>query len=362
MLLPLPEDDSLTSVEALVDLWRRLFHARVDRAIEQDTARSNVAQAIPNNQQPRVAATRSLRSGAHASESALRSEDSALRIHGHFVSSLTAYGITGPDVGGNQFDPTFLHEIRTVMEEENRLPAPADDSILFREFAAFLLELNYFFPDQVESYFPGLLHPHEVIRRLDECLEARAIFESTRPAGVAPAAAVHAEDAVAPITPEAIIDDPRLLSKAVHAADNGNDVRAAILYRKLKNVAEAEACLQHLVERLKAPLHLDDEAAEKWFETLRPLLEPATRGFWPVSGRLLYELQKACLDVERKVYAINIFEVIVTFGQQPLNRLLDKPREVRILRRLRSALRFSQQASVTAEQRDQSRTSFASCD
>ena len=109
--------------------------------------------------------------------------------------------------------------------------------------------------------------------------------------------------------------------------------------------------MRHLVERLKAPLHLDDEAASTWDEALRPLLEPATRGLWPISGRLLYELQKACLNVERKVYAINVFEVIVTFGQHPLKRLLDKPREVKILRRLRVALRFSQSAKLTAEQR-----------
>ena len=291
LLLPLPADDSLTDTEVLVDLWRRLFHAKVDLAIEQKGTNLNPIGA------------------------------------------------------------TLLHEIRTVLDEGHRLSDCPSDADVMREFAALLLEVHYFHTVRIESYFPGLPHAHDVIRRLDEQLGAKAIFDAARLPGVTHSAATSEQEQIEPLCSAAIIDDPASISRAQRAVQAGNDVRAAILYRKLNDIPRADECLRHLTERLKDPLHLDDAAAEQWHEALRPLLEPATHGFWTVSDRLLYQLQKACLDVEHKVYAIDLVEMIVTIGKQPLKRLLDKPREVKILRRLRTALSISQRAKVTAEQR-----------
>ena len=216
VLLPLPDDDEPSTVEVLVDLWRRLFHARIDRVIEQKGA---------------VLFNRDAESSERSACGALRSEDSASRLN---KPEAPAKEKRSP------FGATLLHEIRTVMEGENRLPPPADDSTLYREFAAFLLELNYFFPDQIESYFPGLLHSHEVIRRLDESLGAQAIFESTRPPGIAPAAAVHAEDAGRPRRPSRFSTtlvwcrEPCTLPKTATMSGRRSCIASSITSRKPK--------------------------------------------------------------------------------------------------------------------------------
>ncbi len=323
LLLPLPDDDDASNEEILVDLWRRLFHARIDRTFEQKGGDFAVAGLLRN---PRLLSPAA------------------------GVAEQTCYDNAefGPDRA--PFSATFLHEIRAVLEGEDRLPPPADDHILFREFASLLLELKFFFPDRIEAYFPGLVDPQALTDELSAWLDAGKIFEATRPAGVAPASAAHPPEAV-PEPPGPVLHNPRTLAQAERAAERGDDVQAAVQYRRLNDVVNAEACLRRLVERLKAPLDLDNAAADEWHEALCPLLQPATRGFWPVSGRLLYQLQKACLDVERKVYAIDVIEPLVTLGRQPLKRLLDKPRELNILRRLRTALKLSQRVAATTEQR-----------
>jgi hypothetical protein len=106
--------------------------------------------------------------------------------------------------------------------------------------------------------------------------------------------------------------------------------------------ATTSQALARLTERLMAALHRPPGEADAWRERLEPVLHHAAhRGVWDVGDRLLYELQKACLDMERKVYAIDLVETIVSFGKQPLKRLLTWPRETNVLRRLRAASRLA---------------------
>ena len=301
LLLPLPEDDGGSSPDrVLLDCWRSLFHAAVDRAL------------------------------------ALKDVDGVREL---------------PRI----FNATVLHEIHSVMEGEHRLIPGDDDRLSLREFAAFFLELHFFSPLLVAVYFPGFRDPQEVASWLEERIGARAIFESTRPLGAAqPGLIIREERKTEPEAnvPAAIVENPAALARAASAANKGNDVRAAILYRHFGKITEAEASLQHLVDRLRTAMNLQETDALKWYATLRPLLEPASQGFWPVAGRLLYELQKLCLDTERRVYAIDLVEWVITRGKQPVKRPLEKSREVNVLRRLRSALKYAGRVSLSIEQRE----------
>ena len=302
LLLPLPAEEDLAAPEhVLTDYWRRLFHAAVDRAIER----------LGN---PR------------------------------FPQSSTL------------FDATILHEIRTVLESEHRLIDPEDSRELYREFAALFLELHYFAPHLVEVYFPGFVRSQDVVDLLEVQIGAQALFDAARPVGAsAPGVVVRERRRIEPATTGAKLAravPPESTAQIVHFAEKGNDVRAAILAGQLGKITEAEKSLQHLVERLKVPLQLRDDDLQKWYAALRPLLDPASQGFYPVAGRLLYELQKACLDVERKVYAVDLIEWVVSFGKLSIKRLLDKPRNLNVLRRLRAALTYADRAPVSIEQRE----------
>jgi hypothetical protein len=301
LLLPLPgEDEQPTTAEFLLTCWRRLFHAAIDREVDKNGG------GFADDRQP--------------------------------------------------FNATVLHEIRTVLEGEHRLPPPENEHIVFREFAAFFLELRYFAPEQVASYFPGFLHPDAVARFLEERIAARPLFEKTRPAGAPDPGSIDEHEPPQMTAAAAGVADPAVLQAlATQASKKGNDVRAAILLRQLGNSVEADASLRRLVERLRAPLRLDESQAASWYEALRPLQESASRGFWPVADRLLYELQKACLDVERKVYAVDVVEWAVSFGKKPVKRSLEKARDTNVLRRLRAALRYALRAQITSAQRTELR-------
>jgi TM2 domain-containing membrane protein YozV len=66
---------------------------------------------------------------------------------------------------------------------------------------------------------------------------------------------------------------------------------------------------------------------------------------WPVERRLLYELQRACLAVERTNYPVDVFEWVRTFGRRPLKRPLPKTKWVDAHLRLRAALLYARRLS-----------------
>jgi hypothetical protein len=299
ILLPLPKDDEPVSAdEFLLGCWRNLFHAAIDRS-------------VPG-------------------------------------------GNSGFADDRRLFNATVLHEIRVVLESERRLPPPADESILFREFAALFLELHYFAPHLVGTFFPGFTHPEAVVRFLEARVHAAALFDATRPAGT-PDPRPASEHPVTSVgeTLRASLPMPRpgeveqLRSKALRATGKGNDVRAAICFRQLNETDVADERLRSLVKRLRGVLDWSESTAQEWFAALQPILDHAAlHGFWDVGERLLYELQKACLDIERKSYSVDAVEWFVSFGKQPVMRLLNKPRRVNVLRRLRAALRHLDRLAI----------------
>jgi hypothetical protein len=127
----------------------------------------------------------------------------------------------------------------------------------------------------------------------------------------------------------------------------GNLVRAAILRTRAARVAPAdltrttraaaESDIRKLTERLKEALHLSPEDVEGWTRDLITLLEKADQGNRPVEARLLFDLQNACVDHEREIYALGVVDYLVSLGRRPLRRPLPSQRLVRIIKHLRSA-------------------------
>src|SRR5262249_12542022 len=56
-----------------------------------------------------------------------------------------------------------------------------------------------------------------------------------------------------------------------------------------------------------------------------------------VEARLLYDLQKVCVDHERGVYAVDVVEWALSLGKKPVKRPLPSLREVQTVRHLHKA-------------------------
>lgn len=154
---------------------------------------------------------------------------------------------------------------------------------------------------------------------------------------------------------------PWLLAWADRAANLGNLVRAMRLRLRAARAvggeradaarAAALAALDQLVERLRAALKLDDDGVSQWRAALMPLFEPASIGIWPVEARLLYDVQKVCLDHERPVYAVDVVEWAYSLGRRPIQRLLPGQPQVQALKHLRSAAARTVAARLSAFER-----------
>ena len=77
------------------------------------------------------------------------------------------------------------------------------------------------------------------------------------------------------------------------------------------------------------------------------------RGIWTAEARLLYDLQKACVDHERDLYTVGVVEWALSLGRRPLKRPLPNQREVLLCKHLRSAARRLPAVRIADGQRRQ---------
>jgi hypothetical protein len=295
LLLPAPADG--VSNPTPREIWQTLFHAALDREIDRALADGGISPP----------AIRELR---------------------------------------QQIGPAPWHAARAILIEENLIDESDDDLSVFREWSAFGFELAHFAPDQWEAYFPGLSMSGEPMRTAARLVDADRLLDATRPQSL---------DAIPPGEPP--VGTPEVAAAPVRVTltdagrrqiekwtAQGNDLGAAIL---LQQAADPTAVgpLDRLLGRLHRLLDLTPNASRQWQEVLTELLPRAARGEWPVEQRLLYELQRACLAVERQTYAANLVGWIVTLGRRPLKRALTKPRWPDATRRLRAAARYADRLS-----------------
>lgn len=255
---------------------------------------------------------------------------------------------------------TIYAEIRSVLQRENMLLPPRSDLLTYVEFAAVFLELRYFAAEQLPWWFPAIRDPDVVSAMLARDVNHEAIYAATRLEGSADRTAVirfedeKQQDSTAPLqTTDPLHPSPpiywRLIARAERIGSVGNVVKAAILRTKAAQQALpdraqessrlAEAELERLAKRLQPALELTDEETRDWADALIPLLEGAHRGLRSAEAKLLYDLQKVCVEHERGVYKLDLFEWVRRLGKCPLKRPLPLLRQVLVTRHLLSAAR-----------------------
>jgi hypothetical protein len=253
--------------------------------------------------------------------------------------------------------PAAFEEARNVLVQDGLLAAKADDRAAYAEFAAYFLELKFFNPPLIPVCFPSLPPDPAVVEGvLARDVDGAAIFRATRLPG-APDPAPRSDDQ----SDESDDYYKRLERGAGRASRAGDTVGAAILHTRAARVApgaetvpaqnRAKAEIGKLIDRLHAALQLDEADVESWKLTLPALLDKADQGARPVEAALLYDIQRACLDHEQKIYALDVGEWLVSAFRRPIKRELKGQRYVRVPAQLRSAVRRLAAARLTDQDR-----------
>jgi len=316
ILLPEPDGETLrsTAAQALLTRYRRLlFHGRVHLELEERLARGEGGEAT-------------LPAWLHR-------------------------------IGGTEFD-----EIRTVLLQEGFLFPSADQRSVFIEFAAVYLELGYFAPASLALWFPALDRSPNVEAVLAEAVEADRLLEATGLPGAVPPSddrlpsrseAIAGPPASPPLPPRprspSLKTYQRLARRADWAASQGNLVRSCVLWMRAASRARGKAVsrahaevlanLGHLVQRLQSALGFPDAEVESWLVTLSTLAAWSDEGLRSREARLLWDLQRICVDHERSLFALDLWGWASSLGNRPIWRPLARLEEVLLCRRLASALR-----------------------
>lgn len=325
ILLAVPEDDlEHGRTETLAQIWRLLFHARVHVVFDQLRESDRLSLADVRNRVERV--------------------------------------------GRLEFD-----EIHDVLRRENFLFAESDLIDAYVEFAAVYLELRKFAPQLLAVYFPSIRQPDRIDKVLAADVDFETLFSATRIEGatLAPTAPQGGDETAAGLADELIVttrspDQRRYktsLARAERALARGNLVAAAISFLRSaefapdesvvdRALARARTAIDRLCRRLQAALDFDKDAAEQWRGAMLGLLARSTLGFWNADKRLLYDLQKVCVDHERETFTVDPLKWVFTLGRQPIKRRLPNQREVLMSKHLRSATRRLVSAGLSGNQRE----------
>ena len=84
-------------------------------------------------------------------------------------------------------------------------------------------------------------------------------------------------------------------------------------------------------------LESDVRERGEWHSLLVTLAEEAAEGWWNVQGRLLYDLQKVCVNFEREIYSVSVVEWLLEGCRRPLRRPQPNQRLVLMRKALQSA-------------------------
>ena len=293
-----------------LQVWRRLFHAQIDRAL--------LAWRSPE-----------------------RFSDVQAAI---------------AQLGQVEFD-----EAHHVLRLEQKLIAPDSRIEAFLEWVAFYWEFRKFEPDSIATWFPSIGkrdHCDEAFR-LDLLVE-HFFTASKLPDSAAPELSDHESQ------DELVLNNARRIwsldlghstsDRSYHwymrrrdrAMERGNTVRAitsslraarAATSRSKRSKAEttAESDLRVFVKRLREAIGFSQADAATWHRVLLDLSRNAIEGFWNPEKRLLYDLQKVCLDKERIVYRLDLLRWIASGGSRPLRTPLLNLQEVQMAKHLASA-------------------------
>lgn len=297
--------------ELLQQVWRRLFHSQIDRELlrrlHTDIHRADVQERIAS-------------------------------------------------IGQVEFDEAHFvlrNELRLV-DAESRIEA-------WREFVAMYLEMKHFEPDLLTVWFPSVVERPQIDDVLARDINAAEILKRTQLYG-----------ATSPdLTPHVVRDEARLINtrrdwslgigivpsdrayvtqlrRRERANERGNTVAAVVCAIRAMQRAtsddkrdaaqeKARADVRYLVERLRRAINFPEQDTDAWQASLWELATNSVHGFWNSEKRLLYDLQKVCLDHERVTYKVDLVKWVVSRGRRPLRRPLSSLREVMMAKHLASS-------------------------
>lgn len=301
ILLPVPEvDPTGDRTDAIVSLWRGALHGAIHRDLDGRIGRGEITES-----------------------------DIRARVH---------------VIGQTEFD-----EIRMVLHQDDLLLPPEDEASIFVEFVATYLELRVFAPEALHDTFPALTDLSRVDALLLRDFDLDKLIASCRPANAPPMEEISArlkkapEAVTAPKPRKPPTLDPTSVEKAAtKARAQGNAVRSILLLARAhsnEKAVFAEMCAW--MKRVADALSWASGPTEEWATTLLPIttLAPATHQLpWNRAARLLYDIQKVCVDSERELYTLSVVDWALSFGKLPIKRELPAQRRVRIVKHLRAAL------------------------
>lgn len=313
ILIQLPSADQLEhwpDEDIKLLLWRRLFHASLDRELKYLRASENLA----------------------------------------FVQSQI------DSLGQVEFD-----EAHHVLRNELRLLHPDSRVEAFAEWVAHYLEFRVFDPGRIESWFPSV----QQIERFDEKMRlGLAVEEILAKTKIAGAASIETQSREA--QDETVLKNTQkgwsielaqgtserkylwYMRRRDRSTERGNTVRAITSTlraarcapsrnKRAKAESTSDADLRLLVKRLRESIGFPTSDNDEWHSVLKALAKNAIQGFWNSEKRLLYDLQKVCLDKERVSYRVDLLRWVTTIGAKPLRRPLYNLQEVQMAKHLASA-------------------------
>lgn len=309
ILVARPDDDDTR------EIWRRAFHGHVHRHLEERARAGRLTDAIVRE-----------------------------RIH---------------RIGQTQFD-----EIRAVLRGEDLLFATCTDRDVYVEFAAFYSELAHFDPDALEEFFPTLGAEVEKALALD--LDAQELLSGCKPEDaphLAPKRSIVALGSIAPTTvasfrPRRSLRTPSARDAAVEKAKKRGNVVRKLVVRLAAN-ENVDDDIDALARRLRAGFAPDEEttsddpsSVEAWRDVLRMLAIAASKAesSRALETRILFDLQKACMDAERHRFAVDVLGAIGSLFRRSIVRPLPAVRSVRIARHLARAFALSHRARLPSRE------------
>ncbi|MCZ2341759.1 MAG: hypothetical protein LC104_08175 [Bacteroidales bacterium] len=346
-----------------------------DQLAQWDIVRESVLEGEPGPRLLVVAADDRIGSGSFPSDADLLRDYWRLLFRGRLLWVMAPQpspACTGDGVHRMMtWGEPAAREIRFVLESDDWIPDHASWDEVYRVFAVLYIDRAMFAPQTLPQFFPSLPPAEVVLPVLTHGLDVEQELAATRPHGAAdPDSTLFHENEITqdelglPI--EFVLEDDqeptRLRRRARRAEKVGNSVRAAILRMRLaqqtpgEDHARAEASAistlrNGLVHRLRHILQWDSSTAKSWTLALAPLLIPATRGIWPRAARVLYDLQKIAVDLERDIFTVEPMEWLRTFGRQPLRRPLTRARHVILLQHLTTASRHLNRVNLPPTER-----------
>lgn len=243
----------------------------------------------------------------------------------------------------SQLGQLVFEEFRSVLLKDGWLFQEHTAWEVYVEFLAVALELKYFAPECLPCFFPAIGNWEVVEELLSLDSNHLDIYNATRLIGT------DQERSVAIISASTSLrtrlerigkrwtlgsnrDHERWQQAAARFESVGNHVKAAMHWNFAAQCTAGKRAshfrelslkeMKLLIEKLQQALRLEDTRTDQWLNCLSPALDVATGQPWSPEARLLYDLQKICVEDESESRRANLLGWVKSFGHQPATRSL----------------------------------------